>query len=475
MNLGPGGPPPDEGGDGLLGLGLVTPPSDAASSGHGFLPTASQDLDATEIMEMDSKEEKKRRKHALKREEKRQQKVKEQEEKTAELKAETEKQLTESESKIEVEPVKDMETEKEENTGTRDRSRSPPPMDQVRQSYESARKLDGLPPRQQPVSEQQLLRGNQWTEEMDDELLAEEFNEKLLSPEEKKMFDEAKDKALMVWIENAAWKAVDAKEAAEGEVVPARFLQRWKKTSEGQKANARVIIQGFKHKDVLEQQLETESPTLSRVGRMLIYTMTVHMRWKLFSADVKSAFMQADSIDEVTRIFVKPTSDMRRRLERLMGLKPHQILKATKPAFGDVRAPRQWYQTADGVMIGNLKFYRHALDRCVFLSAREATIDDPEYQVFEDGGVKMVVDGVLGLHVDDYIGAGEGVMSLQDLEGEYDGSFRCFRDRLCGLSHRFRFGSWSFGSHMDFCGAEVEQSLDFLDGGIREEDQAVDH
>lgn len=343
----------------------------------------------------------------------------------------------------------------------RERSRSPPPMDLVRRSYEAARVLDGLPRQHQKTDDQ--LRAGQWRAptEDDDEFLAEEFNEKMLTKEEKAMFDEAKDKALLVWIDNCAWRAVDEHEAGEGEVVPARFLQRWKKTPEGPKANARVIIQGFKHRDVLEKELETDSPTMSRVGRMLIYTMAVHRGWKLFSADVKSAFMQADSIDETTRIYVKPTADMRRRLERLMGLRPNEILKATKPAFGDVRAPRQWYETADGVVTSDLKMVRHPLDRCIFLSVRAAQHEDDDFCVFTQGGQQWILDGVLGLHVDDFLGAGEHVASLQDLEGEYDGSFSTFKDRLCGLSRRFRFGAWTFGDKMTFCGAEVEQSLDY--------------
>lgn len=58
----------------------------------------------------------------------------------------------------------------------------------------------------------------------------------------------------MVWIDNSAWIAVDEHEAGAGEVVPTRFLQRWKTTPEGKKNNARVIIQAFKHKDVLDGQ-----------------------------------------------------------------------------------------------------------------------------------------------------------------------------------------------------------------------------
>ena len=306
-------------------------------------------------------------------EKKRNQKLQEQLTKKEKLKAETELQRAEAK----VEPKQDIEIDNKSaekaaasssnvvvpddqhmqvdgQIGTkspemtrRNRSRSPPPMDEIRKSYNAARRLDGLPPRPEATDEE-LRRCQQWfvgmvevvemaTYEGEEVLM---FDEKRLSIEERKMFDEAKDKALMVWIENAAWRAVDESEAGDGEIVPARFLQRWKKTPEGEKANARVIIQGFKHRDVLEQCLEKDSPTLSRTGRMLIYTLVVHKRWKLFSADVKSAFMQANSIDESTRIYVRPTSDMRRRLERLMGLKPHQLLKAVKPAFGDVRAPR---------------------------------------------------------------------------------------------------------------------------------------
>ena len=96
-------------------------------------------------------------------------------------------------------------------------------------------------------------------------------------------------------------------EADPEEDVPARFLQRWKPkpgAPGGRVANARVILQGFKHKDVLTQEIETEAPTLSRIGKHLIYIFALQRRWKLFAADVKSAFMQADSIDHETRIYI---------------------------------------------------------------------------------------------------------------------------------------------------------------------------
>ena len=171
------------------------------------------------------------------------------------------------------------------------RSRSPMTRDDralAFQSYNMSRQLDGLPTVQQDDPAFHRFLEATSPLEPDEELMAEAFSEKNLTAEEKKAFDEAKDAALMVWIENAAWRAVPESEAKMDEVVPARFLQRWKPIGDGNhKANARVIIQGFKHRDVLNENLLKESPTLSRMGRMVIMTWGVHRRWKLWCADVK--------------------------------------------------------------------------------------------------------------------------------------------------------------------------------------------
>ena len=155
-----------------------------------------------------------------------------------------------------------------------------------------------------------------------------------------KAFDEAKDAALRFWSENKAWKPVDASEARPGEAVPMRFLLKYKMKDGVQTANARIILQGFKHVDVASKKLETESPTLSRVGRNLVMLMCAQNRCNLWISDFKSAFLQADSIEQDVKIYAIPNRDIRRRLSKLIGLRDHEILKVLKPAFGDVRAPR---------------------------------------------------------------------------------------------------------------------------------------
>lgn len=143
-----------------------------------------------------------------------------------------------------------------------------------------------------------------------------------------------------------------------------------------------------------------------------------------------------------------------------MGLKSYEILKATKPAFGDVRAPRQWFDTADAYLTKDLKLISHPLDRCLYMSLRKAYHGDEEFLTFEHEQGWWIVDGVVGLRVDDFIGAGEGVAALQDVKNDPAGLCECFQNRMFHLSTRFRFGSWDFGDTMRFCGAEVHQTPD---------------
>ena len=69
------------------------------------------------------------------------------------------------------------------------------------------------------------------------------------------------------------------------------------------------------------------------------------------------------------------------------------------------------------------------------------------------------VDGVLGLHLDDYIFGGEGMNNKTDLDGDYNGDILSFRVLMGGLSRKFPFGSWDFGKSMTFCSASIENDL----------------
>ena len=67
-----------------------------------------------------------------------------------------------------------------------------------------------------------------------------------------------------------------------------------------------------------------------------------------------------------------------------------------------LRAPRQWNETADRFLTQELGLVHHPLDRCLYLSLRAASADDPKFLQFEKDKSWWIVDGALGLHVDDF-------------------------------------------------------------------------
>ena len=149
---------------------------------------------------------------------------------------------------------------------------------------------------------------------------------------------------------------------------------------------------------------------MSRIGRSFIFLVLVHKRWKAFAADAADAFLQGMNVEDLgIDIFTDPVGDVRKRLQRLMNLAEDEVLKMLKSGFGDVRAPRLWYDKAarDLFQIG---FVRHPLDRCVFMSFEGVDLPKSVAEGMER------LDGILGLHVDDFVGGGEG-MSRVAVEG----------------------------------------------------------
>lgn len=269
------------------------------------------------------------------------------------------------------------------------------------ESENMSRRLDGLPPRQrdgQPSTKVAKTEEIHFIDVPEEEIM-QAVVESRLSKEEKKEFLEAKRKALVPWRENDAWRRVKRAGAPEGTIVPMRFLLRYKE----KKPHARVILQGFRHRDVLESKLDTESPTLSRLGKYLILQAAVQRRWKVATMDAKSAFLQSDYITEEVELYGEPTADMRRLLSEMVGLQEDEVMRMMKPAFGDVRAPRQWNETADRSLTQEVGMMKHQLDGCIYMSIRAATTEDEEYLVSEVNGQRVVVDGLMGLHVDDIV------------------------------------------------------------------------
>ena len=71
----------------------------------------------------------------------------------------------------------------------------------------------------------------------------------------------------------------------------------------------------------------------------------------------------------------------------------------------------------------------------------------------------MILDGILGVRVDDFIGCGEKISERKDLDRKIAMiAPRNFSERMVELSQDFRFGSWDFVKEKGgflFCGGEV--------------------
>ena len=90
-----------------------------------------------------------------------------------------------------------------------------------------------------------------------------------------------------------------------------------------------------------------------------------------------------------------------------------------------------------------LGWIQHSLEPCLFLSARVAIDTDSEFEIYEDSTTqsRMIIDGVVGLHVDDFLGCGDGIACEEDFKSllQSGASEYSFAYRMGCLTERFKF------------------------------------
>ena len=223
-----------------------------------------------------------------------------------------------------------------------------------------------------------------------------------LKPEELQKFNLAKQGEINNWLSTETVKRVFRHQIPEDQILRCRWLLTWKPVEqpkpgeEATKAKARLIVLGY-----LDPQLEEiprDSPTMSKVSRMLVLQLISTEGWDLLSFDVKAAFLKGTQSDRVLGLEPVP------ELSQALKLKPNEICQLVKGAYGLVDAPYLWYQTLKGELT-KLGFVVSPFDPCVFL------LFDAQKQPI----------GVIGIHVDDGLcgGTAEFHKKLQSLEAKY--------------------------------------------------------
>jgi hypothetical protein len=255
-----------------------------------------------------------------------------------------------------------------------------------------------------------------------------EVNVRDLTEKEHEEFKEAKGKEINSYMEHMAVDICEKHGIDPERVLGMRWILTWKPVTDdvgcvvGRKPKARLIIKGFQDPDLLK--IPRDSPTLSTLGRNMLFSVTAQRQWRLAIGDIKTAFLNGDDTEVGREIYGEPPDDVKDYL----GMTKDQFFRVRKAIYGLLNAPRKWMEK----LFGELR-----KDGWI-----QSTMEPCFWRLYEHGSLV----GVLGVHVDDVVSSG-------------DGDF--YHERIRRLRSVFPFGSWKHAvdESVTFCGCEVKQNL----------------
>ena len=252
-----------------------------------------------------------------------------------------------------------------------------------------------------------------------------------LSPMERKLFADAKEKELQSWMDTQTICRILRHQIPEQNVLRCRWILTWKdaennthlstdgKHSANRKAQARLVILGYQDPEL--SSLERDSPTLSKLSRNLLLQTCVTNRWEIGSFDIQTAFLRGRAGSRL--LGLEPPPELRTKL----GLRPNEICRLLKGAYGLVNAPLLWFRELSKAL-ENLGFEAAPVDPCCFV-------------LFDEN---HKAQGFVGVHVDDGLFAGDTV----------------FHQKINQLEKVFPFGSRK-ARNFAFTGLQIHQYDDF--------------
>ena len=238
-----------------------------------------------------------------------------------------------------------------------------------------------------------------------------EVKEKDLTTKEKQLFLQAKNKEISSRLSTETVRKIARSQIPEDQILRSRWVLTWKpidpatieppkdgETPATHKPKARLVILGYE--DPQLENLARDSPTLGKDSRTLIFQYAASSKYKIRSFDIQTAFL-CGSRQDGRILGMEPPSEMR----TMMKLQPWECCELLKSAYGLVNAPLLWYEELSASLI-RLNFKRPFMDSCLFVLPRT------------DG---KGIHGLLGVHVDDGVGAGDKVFeqAIQKLESKY--------------------------------------------------------
>ena len=257
-----------------------------------------------------------------------------------------------------------------------------------------------------------------------------EIKLKDLSNEDRKLFDAAKNKELQSWLDTGTIQRICRQQIPKENVLRCRWLLTWKDMGEINKTTktpkARLIVLGYEDPQLCE--LDRDSPTLSKLARMLILQFAASSGWDIGSFDIRTAFLRGS--DDSRQLGLEPPPELRTKMK----LADHEIVQLLEGAYGRVDAPLLWFREFQKGLL-ELQFTQSPFDPCLF------TLQDK----------KGKTCGLIGIHVDDGLccGTPEFHAKLKLLEEKYPFGSRKTRD--------FIFTGLHIQQHQDYS-ITVDQS-----------------
>ncbi len=148
----------------------------------------------------------------------------------------------------------------------------------------------------------------------------------------------------------------------------------WVITRKGDELRARLTAKGFQEL----QEVPKESPTMHKHTLRLILAIAATNKWNISASDVKSAFLQGNELDRI--VLVKPPKEL--NLQK-------KLLRLKKCLYGLRDASKKWYEKV-----------RQNLEKLGF---KKSTYDSGLFFLMNEKGE---LEGLIGIHVDDFIHCG---------------------------------------------------------------------
>lgn len=159
-----------------------------------------------------------------------------------------------------------------------------------------------------------------------------------------------------------------------------RISCTWVLSKKGDETRARLVARGYEE----DQSVPKDSPTLSKSSLRVILTVAASNSWTVETTDIKSAFLQGSELNR--NVLIKPPKEAEMK---------GKLWKLKKCLYGLKDASRQFYLKVKAILC-DLGFTHSELDPGLFY--------------FHSKGE---LQGIIGLHVDDFIHAGNEYFNKQ--------------------------------------------------------------